>query len=91
MSMDRRIAARTALASPPCAGPSRIAAPGRAADAIRLMLAAAVAPPIGLLLLGAVFNNTPIELRYLSFGLPFVALLLARIGSHSRGRGMIRR
>ncbi len=43
----------------------------------RLLLAAAVAPPIGLLVLGAVFNNTPIELRYLSFGLPFVALLAA--------------
>jgi hypothetical protein len=43
----------------------------------RLVLAAAVAPPLGLLLLGAVFNNTPIELRYLSFGLPFVALLAA--------------
>ena len=43
----------------------------------RLLLAAAVAPPIGLLVLGAVFNNTPIELRYLSFGLPFLALLAA--------------
>ncbi|HYZ22740.1 MAG TPA: hypothetical protein VE690_11345, partial [Rhodopila sp.] len=35
---------------------------------------------LGLLLLGAVFNNTPIELRYLSFSLPFVALLLAAQG-----------
>lgn len=43
----------------------------------RLAVAAALAPPIGLLLLGAVFDNTPIELRYLSFGLPFVALLTA--------------
>jgi hypothetical protein len=42
----------------------------------RLVLAAAVAPSLGLLLLGAVFNNTPIELRYLSFGLPFVGLLV---------------
>ena len=41
------------------------------------ILAAAGAPAIGLLALGAVFDNTPIELRYLSFGLPFVALLLA--------------
>ena len=40
----------------------------------RILLAAAVAPPLGLLLLGVVFNNTPIELRYLSFGLPFIAL-----------------
>jgi hypothetical protein len=48
----------------------------------RLLLAAALAPPIGLLSLGAAFNNTPIELRYLSFGLPFVALLAAsRSGS----------
>ncbi len=52
--------------------------------ASRLLLAAAIAPPIGLLLLGAVFNNTPIELRYLSFGLPFIALLAA--GPIRRGR-----
>jgi hypothetical protein len=43
----------------------------------RLVLAAAVASPLGLFLLGAVFDNMPIELRYLSFGLPFVALLAA--------------
>jgi hypothetical protein len=43
----------------------------------RFVVAAAIASPIGLLLLGAVFDNTPIELRYLSFGLPFVALLAA--------------
>ncbi len=42
-----------------------------------LLLAAAVAPPIGLLGLGLAFDNTPIELRYLSFSVPFVALLLA--------------
>jgi hypothetical protein len=53
------------------------ARPLHAGPTIRLMLAASVASPIGLLLLGAVFNNTPIELRYLSFGLPFVALLIA--------------
>ena len=45
--------------------------------AIRMILGAAMAPPIGLLLLGVVFDNTPIELRYLSFGLPFVGLLVA--------------
>ncbi len=45
--------------------------------AIRLLLAAAIASPVGLLLLGAVFDNTPIELRYLSFGVPFIALLTA--------------
>ena len=48
----------------------------------RIVLAAAVAPPVGLLLLGAVFNNTPIELRYLSFGLPFAALLAAATLEH---------
>ena len=44
--------------------------------AVRLLLAAAVATPAGLLLLGAAFDNTPIELRYLCFGVPFVALLI---------------
>jgi hypothetical protein len=43
----------------------------------RLLLCASVASPAGLLLLGALFDNTPIELRYLSFGLPFAALLTA--------------
>jgi hypothetical protein len=51
--------------------------PWCADPSLRILLAGAVAPPVGLLLLGAVFNNTPIELRYLSFGLPFVALLAA--------------
>jgi hypothetical protein len=50
-----------------------------------ILLAGAVGTPAGLLLLGAVFNNTPIELRYLSFGLPFVALLAAA----SLGRRML--
>jgi len=43
----------------------------------RFLLAAASAPPAGLLALGFVFGNTPIELRYLAFATPFVALLLA--------------
>jgi hypothetical protein len=44
----------------------------------RIMFAiAALSPPIGLLALGAIFNNTPIEVRYLSFSTPFVGLLLA--------------
>jgi len=38
---------------------------------------AALAPPVGLLILGAIFNNTPIEVRYLTFSTPFVGLLLA--------------
>jgi hypothetical protein len=45
---------------------------------LRMLLATgALAPPCGLLLLGVVFGNTPIELRYLAFALPFFALLLA--------------
>jgi hypothetical protein len=60
------------------------ARPLNAGPAIRLVLAAAVAPPIGLLLLGAVFDNTPLELRYLSFGLPFIALLVAWAAPLSR-------
>jgi len=43
----------------------------------RLLLRAALAPAVGLLTLGAVFHNTPIELRYLAFATPFAALLLA--------------
>ena len=42
-----------------------------------LLAAAALAPPVGLLLLGFVFDNTPIELRYLAYAAPFLALLLA--------------
>ena len=42
-----------------------------------LLAGVAVATPGGLLLLGIVFDNTPIELRYLAFGLPYAALLLA--------------
>ena len=39
---------------------------------------AVMAPAVGLMGLGLVFNTTPIELRYLAFATPFVALLLAR-------------
>ncbi len=42
-----------------------------------LFAAAALAPGLGVLGLGMVFNTTPIELRYLSFSVPFVALLVA--------------
>lgn len=38
----------------------------------------ALAPALGLLALGFAFDNTPIELRYLAFGTPFAALLVAR-------------
>lgn len=35
------------------------------------------APPLGLLLLGLIFDNTPIEMRYLWLGLPFAGLAFA--------------
>ncbi len=41
-----------------------------------LLVMAAVATPVGLLLLGFVFDNTPIELRYIAFATPFFAVLL---------------
>jgi hypothetical protein len=37
----------------------------------------ALAMPCGLLALGTVFHNTPIEIRYMAFAMPWVALLLA--------------
>jgi hypothetical protein len=64
------------------------ARPWRADPRIRLLAAAAIAPPLGLLCLGVVFNNTPIELRYLCFSVPFVALLIA--WACGRGRGWAR-
>jgi hypothetical protein len=42
-----------------------------------LPVLAALAVPTGLVLLGIAFDNTPIELRYLSFATPFLALLSA--------------
>lgn len=44
-------------------------------------LLGAVAPPAGLVLLGAVFGNAPVELRYLVLGLPFAAALIAAVAS----------
>jgi hypothetical protein len=35
------------------------------------------ATPAGLLALGVIFHNTPIEIRYLAFSLPYFALLIA--------------
>ncbi len=63
-----------------------------ARDTRWLLLGCALAPPIGLLALGTIFNNTPIELRYLCFATPFAGLLLAgALGvkdlSRSRKRG----
>jgi hypothetical protein len=54
--------------------------PVRACSVRLLLLTAAAAPALGLLLLGFVFDNAPIELRYLSFGLPFLALLASGPG-----------
>jgi hypothetical protein len=42
-----------------------------------LWLGGFLAPSAGLFLLGAVFSNTPVELRYLAFAAPFAAALLA--------------
>jgi hypothetical protein len=42
-----------------------------------LFVLATLATPAGLLLLGIVLGQTPIELRYLAFATPFVGLLLA--------------
>jgi hypothetical protein len=39
----------------------------------------ALATPIGLFLLGLIFNNTPIEVRYVSFSIPSLALILATL------------
>jgi hypothetical protein len=39
----------------------------------------AIGPLSGLLALGAIFNNTPIEVRYLTFSTPFAGLLLAGV------------
>lgn len=46
------------------------------AEARWLLLTGLAATPAGLLALGFVFDNTPIELRYLAFAMPFAALLI---------------
>ena len=43
-----------------------------------LFAIAALAMPVGLLALGFIFDNTPIEIRYLAFSIPFLALLVAK-------------
>ena len=42
-----------------------------------LWAAGALAPSAGLLVLGVVFGNTPVELRYVAFSAPFAAALVA--------------
>ncbi len=54
-----------------------------------LFLMCLAATPAGLLVLGFVFNNTPIELRYLAFATPFLALLLAGAIGAAPWRGAI--
>ncbi|MCW8307172.1 glycosyltransferase family 39 protein [Acidiphilium sp. PA] len=44
-----------------------------------------LAPPLGLLALGAAFDNTPIEVRYVWLGLPYIGLALAA-AVHNRPR-----
>jgi len=41
------------------------------------LTALTLSTPLGLLALGLIFNNTPIEIRYLSFSLPYLSLLIA--------------
>ena len=57
-----------------CIGRAR---PWHAGSAIRLLLAASRGHAGRTAAAGRIFNNTPIELRYFSFGLPFIALLVA--------------
>jgi hypothetical protein len=45
---------------------------------LSLFAIAAFATPAGLLALGLIFNNTPIEIRYLAFSLPPISLLIAQ-------------
>ena len=45
---------------------------------LSLFALAACAMPAGLLALGLLFDNTPIEIRYFAFAIPFIALLLAQ-------------
>jgi hypothetical protein len=51
----------------------------RRSPKIWLFALCAAAMPLGLLALGLVFNNTPIEIRYLAFCCPFVALMFAHL------------
>jgi len=41
------------------------------------LAALTLSTPAGLLALGLIFNNTPIEIRYLAFSLPYLSLLIA--------------
>jgi hypothetical protein len=41
------------------------------------LLALTLATPVGLLALGLICNNTPVEIRYMAFSLPYLSLLVA--------------
>lgn len=76
--------------SPTSADP--IAHPGDRARLLTALAGASIAQPLGLLILGIVFNNTPIELRYLAFAVPFAMVLVASaLGALARParRGMV--
>lgn len=57
-------------------------------DTRTLLALGAVAPAVGLLTLGLIFNTTPIELRYLAFAAPFLGLLMAG-ALHRRERALV--
>lgn len=42
-----------------------------------LVWGCALAPPVGLVALGVIFGNLPLELRYYAFASPFIAIILA--------------
>ena len=72
-----RLALAAALGLALAALAGLIVARRRHIRACPLLTAAALAPPAGLIALGVAFDSTPIELRYLCFATPFLALLLA--------------
>lgn len=73
-----RLALGAALAGLLLAGAAVVAWRWRGLGPTRwLWLGGFMAPSAGLLLLGAMAGNTPVELRYLAFAAPFAALLLA--------------
>ena len=43
----------------------------------KALAALTLATPAGLLALGLIFNNTPVEIRYMAFSLPYLSLLIA--------------
>ncbi|GAA5265359.1 hypothetical protein ACOSOMT5_P1784 [Acidiphilium sp. MT5] len=55
-----------------------------------LLYVGVLAPPLGLLILGLVFDTMPFEIRYVWLGLPFIGLLLAAsLAPHPRLRAAL--